>query len=49
MAEGRVPIGHDGFKERHRAVTFYTQSFAENVAFNYGMADPIECAVKGWI
>ena len=49
MAHGRVPFGHDGFDERHKKVAFYNTSFSENVAYNYGQADPVECAVTGWI
>jgi uncharacterized protein YkwD len=49
MAEGQVPFGHDGFKERMGKVPFYVRSFSENVAWNYGCADPIEAAVRGWI
>lgn len=41
MAEGRCPVGHDGFNERHQKVTFYVRSFAENVAYNFGHADPV--------
>ena len=36
MAEGKCPVGHDGFDERNRKVPFFKRSFAENVAFNYG-------------
>jgi uncharacterized protein YkwD len=49
MAKGVVPIGHAGFSERHAKVPFFVRSFAENVAYNYGMADPVEIAVNGWI
>lgn len=50
MAHGKVPFGHDGFKERNQAVkTFYCMAFGENVAFNGGQADPVYCAVDGWI
>ena len=49
MAEGRCPVGHDGFSERHKAVKFYVRSFSENVAYNYGTADPVWAAVNGWI
>ena len=49
MAEGKVPLGHDGFSERHKAVPFFTRSFSENVAFNYNCGDPVEVAVNGWI
>ena len=49
MAEGKVPIGHDGFQDRSKKVPFFVRSFAENVAFNHNMGDPVEAAVNGWI
>jgi uncharacterized protein YkwD len=49
MAEQKCPVGHDGFSERHKQVPFYTRSFSENVAYNYGCNDPIHTAVDGWI
>lgn len=49
MADGKVPIGHDGFNDRMKKVPFFVRSFAENVAFNYNMGDPVEVAVNGWI
>jgi len=49
MAEGKVPFGHEGFSEWAKSVTFYTKGFAENVAYNYNCADPVETAVIGWI
>lgn len=49
MAEGKVPIGHDGFKERMNKVPFHVRSFSENVAYNCNCADPVETAVIGWI
>jgi uncharacterized protein YkwD len=49
MAEGKVPIGHDGFQERMRKVPFFVRSFAENVAYNHNCGDPVEVAVAGWI
>jgi hypothetical protein len=49
MAEGRCPVGHDGFKDRHKKVPFYTRSFSENVAYNHGSNDPVHTAVHGWI
>ena len=49
MAEGKVPVGHDGFQNRMNKVPFFVRSFSENVAFNAGMADAIETAVHGWI
>lgn len=49
MAEGKVPVGHDGFNDRLKQVPFFVRSFSENVAYNYNMADPVETAVIGWI
>ena len=49
MAEGRVPFGHDGFHRRNNKVPFYVRSFSENVAWNTGHEDPVECAVQGMI
>ena len=49
MAEGKVPIGHDGFQDRMNKVPFFVRSFSENVAWNSNSADPVETAVIGWI
>ena len=32
-----------------RKVPFFIRSFAENVAYNHGQADPVEVCVNGWI
>lgn len=42
MADGVVPVGHDGFKDRMAQVPFFVRSFAENVAMNYNCGDPVE-------
>ena len=52
MAEGRVPMGHDGFERRikqaERIVAL--QALAENVAENnYGQARTVTVAVEGWL
>jgi len=49
MAEGKVPVGHAGFKDRMNKVPFFVKSFSENVAFNSNCGDPVETAVIGWI
>lgn len=49
MATGVVPFSHDGFDQRAKEVPFFKRSFSENVAYNYGQADAVECAVIGWI
>ena len=41
MAEGKCPVGHDGFDLRSQKVSFFKRSFAENVAYNYGQADAV--------
>lgn len=51
MANGKLPLGHDQFEERAemiRTKIAYSQ-VAENVAFNYGYADPATQAVEGWL
>ena len=49
MAEGKYPVGHEGFQDRMKQVPFFVRSFSENVAYNYNMGDPVEVAVNGWI
>jgi uncharacterized protein YkwD len=49
MADGSVPISHQGFDHRSNKTNFYKTRFAENVAFNYNVGDPVEAAVNGWI
>lgn len=48
MAEGRVPVGHDGFSERAEAIIAQIggSSVAENVAAGYESAETV---VAGWI
>jgi len=41
MADGKVPIGHDGFDGRSKKVPYFKRSFAENVAFNAGHPDAV--------
>ena len=49
MAEGKVPFGHQGFKERVRAYPFAHSTAAENVAMNSGTVDVARVSVDGWI
>jgi uncharacterized protein YkwD len=49
MAAGRVPFGHEGFRERVRNAGTPYQAAAENVALNKGVKDPANQAVQGWI
>ena len=49
MGEGKVPFGHDGFNKRFKSFPFGARGGAENVAYNYGLADPAKVTVDGWI
>ena len=51
MATGRVSQGHGGFEKRSEAVfkEGWVESFGENVASCYLMADPLQAAVDGWM
>jgi uncharacterized protein YkwD len=51
MARGEVPLGHDGFEDRARAIRREVayRSVAENVGYNRGMADPAADAVARWL
>jgi uncharacterized protein YkwD len=52
MAQGRTPLGHDGFAERAKRVeAFLTfNEIAENVALNdYSGARTVRVAVDGWL
>jgi uncharacterized protein YkwD len=49
MANGKVPFGHTGFPERVRAIGIPYTGAGENVAYNWGYADPATIAVQGWL
>ena len=53
MADGIVPFGHDGFSNRvdniAQELNITITGAGENVAFNYGMADPAQAAVNAWL
>jgi uncharacterized protein YkwD len=51
MADGVVELGHAGFDLRadRLMLELGLTGVAENVAYNYGHADPLDVAVQGWI
>ncbi|MEX1139447.1 MAG: CAP domain-containing protein [Bacteroidota bacterium] len=51
MAEGILPIGHDGFPGRSSAIRaqMYFRSIAENIATNLGYPNPARTAFKNWL
>ncbi len=51
MAEGKIPLGHEGMSQRFDALVKQLRitAFAENVALNKGYRDPAHDAAKGWI
>jgi uncharacterized protein YkwD len=51
MADGRTPLGHDGFADRVDALSrvMTCRRSAENVASNKGYSDPASEAVRGWL
>ena len=51
MANGIVPIGHQGFRERIQQIrtTFSIAYSAENVAWNFSSIEPCYTAFRGWI
>jgi uncharacterized protein YkwD len=49
MAEGKVPLGHDGAKARFAAYPFTVHSAAENVAFSQGHSQVAATHVDGWV
>nr|WP_245562032.1 CAP domain-containing protein [Stanieria cyanosphaera] len=51
MAEGKVPLSHEGFEQRAKAIenSIDYSRVAENVAYNQGYSDPVTQAVQGWI
>ena len=32
-----------------KKVPFFVRSFAENIAYNYGQADPVNTCVNSWV
>jgi len=51
MADGRVNFSHDGFNDRVDAIKkeISIGGAGENVAMNWGSADPVGVAVSGWL
>jgi uncharacterized protein YkwD len=52
MAAGRASFSHDGFHERAQeilATSSRIASVGENIAYSYGITDPLTCAVQGWM
>ncbi|MBA2564970.1 MAG: CAP domain-containing protein [Gemmatimonadetes bacterium] len=51
MASHGVPLGHEGFGDRAQAIrkVFPYSRLAENVGYNWGMADPVADAVARWL
>jgi uncharacterized protein YkwD len=51
MATGKLPLSHDGFDARVNLIKVQVggSSFAENVASNFGYADPADETVKAWL
>jgi uncharacterized protein YkwD len=51
MASGNCSFGHDGFKKRADKMqkVAFLASFAENVAYSYNYADPVQISVDGWM
>ena len=41
MHEKKVKFGHDGFSERSARLPFYHSGSGENVAYNFGVGDPV--------
>lgn len=51
MANNVVGFGHDGFQQRVQNIgeNITVTGAGENVAFNFGFADPASQAVTGWL
>lgn len=51
MAEGRIPVGHQGFSDRSAAMRRYIAitGAAENVGMNQGLANPAGEQVADWL
>lgn len=51
MAAGKVEFGHEGFKDRTKAIFKLRKhnSVGENVAYNYRYTDPVQVAIDDWM
>lgn len=49
MAEGKVPFGHKGFKERAKQIMKYYTQARENVAYSSAIDGVAASVVQGWI
>jgi uncharacterized protein YkwD len=50
MAQGKVPVGHDGYKQRYKRFPFKNKKGgAENVAYNSGFSDPARVCIDAWV
>lgn len=49
MALKKVPLSHQGFKQRVSVIPISYNSASENVAYNQGYSDPAAQAVEAWI
>ena len=51
MADGKVPVGHQGSQTRFQNIQkqIIWREIGENVAFNFGYPNPGKEAVQGWI
>jgi uncharacterized protein YkwD len=49
MASKKVPLGHQGFQDRIKAIQIPHSRVGENVAYNQGYDDPATQAVQSWL
>lgn len=50
MANGKCPLGHDGFDKRmDQMKKVANMASGENVAYSYNYDKPVSCAVDGWM
>ena len=51
MADGKVDLGHDGFRQRYHMASSVASlhAGAENVGMNFSVDDPVGLAVSSWL
>jgi uncharacterized protein YkwD len=49
MANGKIPLSHEGFDDRVKATGIVIKRATENVAYNKGFNDPAAQAIRGWL